>query len=259
MTGPRPPREGGVVFLGGCADIPDALSFWTRVPSIPLDESRRMRGAFRHEGFSTGEEIAHAITHGLGALLSVACLVVMVVLAAERGPARLVVSVTIYGVSLATLYTASTLYHALTPPRAKRVFELLDHAAIYLLIAGTYTPLCLSVLGGSWGWSLFGVGWGLALAGIAYEVVFHRPSQKLSLVFYLALGWLVAIAVKPLMAALPGPALWLLLLGGVSYSAGAVFYAWRGFPYHHAVWHLFVLAGSTLHAICVIRYVVLAG
>jgi len=218
-----------------------------------------MRGAFRHDRFSRGEEIAHAITHGLGALLSVACLVVLIVLAVQNGSARMVVGVTIFGATMVILYAASTLYHALTPPRAKFVFELMDHAAIYLLIAGTYTPFCLSVLSDGWGWTLFGIGWGLAAIGIVYEVVFRRPWKKLSLAFYLALGWLVAIAIKPLMASLPAPALWLLLLGGVSYSAGAVFYAWRGFPYHHAVWHLFVLGGSALHSICIIRYVVLGG
>ena len=217
-----------------------------------------MRGGFRHDRFSTGEEIAHAVTHGLGSLLSMAYLVVVVYLAAQRGTPRLVVGVAIFGATMVALYTASTLYHALTPPRAKRVFELLDHGAIYLLIAGTYTPLCLNVLGGGWGWTLFGISWGLAMLGIVYEVVLGRPWKKLSLVFYLALGWLLAIAVKPLMAALPAPALWLLALGGFSYTAGAVFYAWRGFPYHHAVWHLFVLGGTALHCVCVVRYVVLA-
>ena len=218
-----------------------------------------MRGAFRHDRFSRGEEIAHAVTHGLGTLGSAACLVVMVALAAQRGSARLVVGVSIFGATMVVLYAASTFYHALVEARAKRVFELLDHGAIYLLIAGTYTPFALNVLGGGWGWSLFGVGWGLAFLGIVYEVVLGRPWKRLSLVFYLAMGWLVAVAVKPLVTALPATALWLLLFGGVSYSAGAVFYAWRGFPYHHALWHLFVLGGTALHCICVIRYVVLAA
>ena len=218
-----------------------------------------MRGTFRHEGFSRGEEIAHAVTHGLGAVLSIACLSVMVVLAAQRGSARLVVGVAVFGASMTALYTASTFYHALVPPRAKRVFELFDHGAIYLLIAGTYTPFCLNVLGGGWGWTLFGVGWGLAVLGIVYEVVLKRPWKRVSLAFYLGLGWLVAVAAKPLAAALPTPALWLLGLGGLAYTGGAVFYAWRGFRYHHAVWHLFVLAGTTLHCICVIRYIVLAA
>ncbi len=218
-----------------------------------------MRGAFQHQRFSTGEEIAHAITHGVGTLGSVAFLVVMVVLAAQRGPARLVVGVSIFGATMVILYAASTLYHAMAAGRAKRVFELLDHASIYLLIAGTYTPLCLNVMGGSWGWSLFGVAWGLAILGILYEVVLRRPWKRLSLVFYLALGWLVAIAIRPLAAALPPPALWLLAGGGISYTAGAVFYAWRGFPYHHAVWHLFVLGGTAMHGVCVLKYVVLAA
>jgi hemolysin III len=202
-----------------------------------------MRGAFEHEGFSRGEEIAHAITHGIGTLGSIAGLVILVFLAGSRGDARTVVGVTIYGTSMVLLYAASTLYHALTARRAKLVFELLDYGAIYLLIAGTYTPFALIVLGGSWGWTLFGLSWGLATMGILYEVVWRRPWKWLSLVFYLALGWLIVIAVRPLAAALPTHALILLLLGGLAYSGGAVFYAWRAVPYHHAVWHVFVLVG----------------
>ncbi len=144
-----------------------------------------MRGAFAHIGFSKGEEIAHAITHGIGALGSVAALVLLVVRSVQHGGARLIVGVTIFGSTMILLYLASTLYHALTPPKAKRVFELMDHAAIYLLIAGSYTPFTLAVLGGGWGWSLFGMSWAMAVAGIIYEVVFLRPSKKLSLLFYL--------------------------------------------------------------------------
>jgi hemolysin III len=215
-----------------------------------------LRGAFAHTGFSRGEEIAHAITHGLGTVGSAAGLVVLIVLAATRGDARLVVGVSVFGAAMVTLYSSSTFYHALTAARAKRVFQLLDHGAIYLLIAGTYTPFALVVLGGRWGWTLFGLGWGLATLGIVYEVVLRRPWPRLSLVFYLALGWLVVIAAKPLAAALPAEALLLLGLGGVAYSGGAVFYAWRGFPYHHAVWHVFVLAGTALHFTCVLRFVI---
>ncbi len=218
-----------------------------------------MRGAFRHDRFSTGEEVAHAVTHGLGTLGCLACLVVLVTLAVRRGDVRLVVGVAVFGATMVTLYAASTLYHALVAGRAKRVFKLMDHGAIYLLIAGTYTPFCLNVLGGRWGWTLFGLAWGLAILGIVYEVVLRRPWKRLSLVFYLALGWLVVIAAKPLAAALPAPALWLLGLGGAAYSGGAVFYAWRVFPYHHAVWHLFVLAGTALHCACVLWYVIPAA
>lgn len=216
-----------------------------------------MRGAFHHTPYSRGEEIAHAVTHGLGAVLALAFLPVLIIYAAQRGDATLVTTVSVYGAAMIVLYTMSTLYHGLTPPRAKRVFELLDHGVIHLLIAGTYTPFCLCVLGGGWGWSLFGIAWGLAGFGIFYEVVLERPWKKLSLGMYLALGWLVVVAAKPLAEALPAGALWLLGWGGVAYTLGAVFYAWRGFPYHHAVWHLFVLAGSALHAVCVLRYIVL--
>lgn len=218
-----------------------------------------MRGAFGHQRFSAGEEIAHAITHGLGALGSVVGLVVLAVLAVRQGSVSLLVGVTVFSATMVVLYTASTFYHALTGVRAKHVFKLLDHGAIYLLIAGTYTPFCLVTLGGRWGWTLFGLAWGLAILGIVYEVVLKRPWRRLSLAFYLALGWLIIIAIKPLLAALPVPALRLLLLGGVAYSGGALFYAWRGFPYHHALWHLFVLAGTALHFACVLVYVIPDG
>jgi hemolysin III len=215
-----------------------------------------LRGAFEHDRFSRGEEIAHAITHGLGTLGSVAGLAVLIIQAASRGDAWTMVGVAVFGVAMLLLYAASTIYHALTGVRAKFVFELLDHGAIYLLIAGTYTPFALVVLGGGWGWTLIGLSWGLATVGILYEVVWRRPWKRLSLAFYLALGWLVIIAARPLAAALPAQALIWLGLGGVFYSAGAVFYVWRAFPYHHAVWHLFVLAGTALHYLCVLRFVI---
>ncbi len=215
-----------------------------------------MRGTFTHEGFSRREEIAHAITHGIGVLASVAGLVILVVLAATRGDARLVVGVSIFGASMVILYTASTLYHAWAENRAKRVFELMDHGAIYLLIAGSFTPFGLSVLGGGWGWSTLGSIWGLAVLGIIYEVVFRRPWKKVSLAFYLGLGWLAVVPVKQLAAVLPTNCLWLLAAGGLAYTGGAFFYAWRGFRYHHAVWHLFVMLGSGLHYACVLLYVI---
>ena len=218
-----------------------------------------MRGAFAHQGFSRGEEIAHAVTHGIGMLGSLVALVVLVVRAAAHGDARLVVGVSVFGASMLILYSASTLYHALTARRAKRVFELLDHGAIYLLIGGTYTPFLLVVIGGSWGWSMFGVVWGLAVLGIIYEVVLRRPWKWVSLASYLALGWLLVIVAKPLVAALPPGGLVLIAAGGAAYTGGAVFYAWRGFPYHHAVWHLCVLIGTACHVLCVLRYVIPRG
>ncbi len=186
-------------------------------------------------------------------------MVILIVLAATRGDARLVVGVSIFGASMVILYTASTLYHALTPPRAKYVFELMDHGAIYLLIAGSYTPFALNVLGGAWGWSSFGIVWGLSLLGIVYEVVLRRPWKWLSLAFYLGLGWLMVGVVKPLSAVLPSAALMLIGAGGVAYTVGAVFYAWRGFRFHHMVWHLFVMAGTGCHFNCVLLYVIPPG
>ena len=215
-----------------------------------------MRGAFDHQNFSVGEEIAHAITHGIGALGSVVGLVLLIVKAAKAGGPQLVVGVTIFGSSLVLLFLASTLYHAQAPGRTKRIFELLDYAAIYVLIAGSYTPFSLSVLGGGWGWSVFGVSWGLAVLGILYEVVLKRPSAKLSLVFYLLMGWLMIVAIKPLSSVLDPKALILIGAGGIAYTGGAVFYAWRGFPYHHALWHLFVLIGSACHYLSVYLYVI---
>ncbi len=218
-----------------------------------------MPGLAEHRRFSAGEEIAHAITHGIGALGSLSGLIALVVAAVGQGSLRLLVGVTVFGATMVTLYAASTFYHALTAVRAKKVFRLLDHGAIYLLIAGTYTPFCLVTLGERWGWTVFGISWGLAILGIVYEVVLKRPWKRLSLVFYLALGWLIVIAIKPLTAALPPPALLLLLLGGLAYTGGAVFYVWRAFPYHHAIWHLCVLAGTAMHYLCVLKYVVPAG
>ncbi|RKZ12227.1 hemolysin III family protein [bacterium] len=215
-----------------------------------------MRGAFAHEDFSTGEEIAHSVTHGLGALGATVSIVLLVLRAVPTGDARTVVAVSIYGASMLMLYTASTLYHALTAQRAKRVFQLMDHGAIYLLIAGSYTPFTLVALGGSWGWSLFGVTWGLAILGILYEVVLKRPWKRVSLMFYLIMGWMAVIAARPLAAALPHDGLLLLGVGGLFYSGGAVFYAWRAFPYHHAVWHLCVMAGSASHFLCILWYVI---
>jgi hemolysin III len=214
---------------------------------------------FAPDQFPRGEEIAHAITHGLGALAAAAGLAILIQRAAVYGNAWQLVGVTVFGATMLLLYTVSALYHALAAPRAKFVFKLLDHAAIYLLIAGTTTPFALAVLNGRWGWTLFGLSWGLAILGILYEVVWKRPWKRLSLAFYLSLGWLIVIVARPLIHALPTEALLLLLAGGAAYSGGAVFYAWRTFPYHHAVWHVFVLAGSALHWYTILRYVLPAG
>lgn len=201
------------------------------------------------------EEIANSLTHGLGLGLSVGGLVVLVVLAALRGTPRHVVSVSIYGATLVLLYASSTLYHAFRSPRVKRVFKILDHSAIYLLIAGTYTPFTLVVLRGPWGWTLFGLVWGLAIAGIVFKSIFVDHFVFASTIVYIAMGWLVVIAIKPVMAMVPNGGLLWLLAGGLSYTLGVAFFAARRLPYGHAIWHLFVLGGSISHYFAVLFYV----
>ncbi len=206
--------------------------------------------------YSVAEEIAHAITHGVGLLLSIAGLVILVVFASWRGDAWHTVSVSIYGATLVLLYTASTFYHALTSPGAKGVFRILDHAAIYLLIAGTYTPFTLVNLRGGWGWTLFGLVWGLAALGVVLEATARQRFRILSIVLYLGLGWLAAIAVKPLLHSVESRGIVLLVAGGLAYTGGVAFYGWRRLRYHHAVWHLFVLVGSLFHFFAVLFYVI---
>ncbi len=216
-----------------------------------------MPGTDHSEGFAA--ELANSVTHGLGAVLSVLALVLLVVLAALHGTARHVVGSAIFGATLVLLYTMSTLYHALRNPRAKRVFKILDHSAIYLLIAGTYTPFCLATLRGGWGWSLFGVVWGLAAAGVAFKTVFTGRFELLSTAVYLAMGWMVMVAAVPLWRALPAPGLAWLMAGGACYTLGVAFYAWRRLRFHHAVWHLFVLGGSLCHVVAVLGSVIPAA
>jgi hemolysin III len=206
-----------------------------------------------------GEEIANAVTHGLGTAASIAGLAVLVVAAATRGDAWHVVSVSIFGASLVLLYAASTLYHGLPLGRTKAVFRVLDHSAIYLLIAGTYTPFALVSLRGPWGRSLFGVIWGCAVAGIVLRTTFGVRWSNALVVLYVAMGWAGVVAVRPMIGAMPGRGLALVALGGIAYTLGIVFYGWRRLPYHHAVWHLFVLAGSALHYFAVLLYVVPRG
>jgi hemolysin III len=201
------------------------------------------------------EELLNALTHGVGWALSVAGLVFAVVLGARQGDAWVITSVAIYGATLVLLYASSTLYHAIPSPRWKHVLRKLDHAAIFLLIAGTYTPFVLVNLRGPWGWSLFGVVWGVALAGVAFKLVFAGRFVLWSSAIYVLLGWIMLIAAKPLIAALPVSGLVLLGAGGLCYTSGVVFYLWRRLPYHHAIWHLFVLAGSTCHYFAVLQSV----
>ena len=202
--------------------------------------------------YSPAEEIANSVTHALGLVLSVTALVFLTVLAGRSGDAWRTVSLVIYGLTLVVLYTSSALYHSFQSPGAKRIFRFLDHAAIYLLIAGTYTPFTLVTLRGGWGWTLFGLVWGAAALGLAMTVSGFGRSRILS---YIAMGWLIVIAVKPLLEAIePGGMAWL-VAGGLFYSSGVLFYIWKRLPFHHAIWHLFVLAGSVCHFLAIYRYV----
>jgi hemolysin III len=209
--------------------------------------------------YSLGEEIAHSVTHGVGIVLSIAALTLLVTFAALRGSAWHIVSCAVFGTTLVLAYTASTLYHAIPAqvlPRAKRVLRILDHSAIFLLIAGTYTPFTLVNLRGPWGWTLFGLVWALAIAGIVFQALLVGRLRVLSVAFYVALGWLVLVAVMPLVRSVATGGLVLLAAGGVAYTAGVAFYAWTKLRYHHAIWHAFVLAGSILHFFAVLFYVV---
>ncbi|MBD5428529.1 MAG: hemolysin III family protein [Treponema sp.] len=201
--------------------------------------------------YSDGEEIFNAVTHGVGAGLSVAALVLLVVRAVTYAPADLrgyyVVSFAVFGASLFVLYLMSTLYHALIPQCAKKVFAVFDHSSIYFLIAGTYTPFCLTALRGAAGWTLFGIIWALALTGMALYAVFGSRMRSVSAVTYVVMGLLVLFAIRPMRAALPPVSLALLIAGGAAYLVGFVFYALKKIKWMHSVWHLFVLAGSVLH------------
>jgi hemolysin III len=208
--------------------------------------------------YTLGEEIANSVTHGVGLALSIAGLAVLATLAGLRGDPWSIVGACIFGTTLVLLYLASTLYHAIPYPRPKRVLRVLDHSAIYLLIAGTYTPFTLVTLRGVWGWVLFGLVWGLAVLGIITTTAAMDRLKILSIVLYVAMGWLVAIAAKPLIASLSRGGLTLIISGGIVYTSGLLFYAWRRLPYHHTIWHLFVLAGSLLHFFAVLFYVVLS-
>ncbi len=205
----------------------------------------------------TLEEIANSVTHGVGLLLSLAGFVVLLVFAILRGTASHIVACSIYGATLICLYAASTLYHAVISPRLKRALKICDHSAIYLLIAGTYTPFLLLNLRGAWGWSLFGVVWGLAFAGILLKFWFIDHFEYLSTAVYVAMGWLVIIAAKPVLAHVSTPNLLWLLAGGLLYTSGVIFYIWKRLPYGHVIWHLFVLGGSACHYVAILRSVLL--
>ena len=206
--------------------------------------------------YTMGEEIANSVIHGVGVVLGIAGLGVLTAFASLRGNAWHIVGCSIFGAALILLYTTSTLYHSIPLPRVKAVLRALDHSAIFILIAGTYTPFLLVNLRGPWGWSLFGVIWGLALIGIVLRIVRGRRSTLVSVALYIGMGWAVVVAAKPMLNSVAPGGLWLLLLGGLAYTLGVVFYVWKRLPYHHAIWHVFVLAGSILHFFAILFYVI---
>lgn len=206
--------------------------------------------------YSLGEEIAHSVTHGFGVLMSIVGLCVLVAFAALHGDAVHIVASAIFGGTLILLYTASTLYHSIPLPRTKSVLRIIDHVSIYLLIAGTYTPFTLVTLAGPWGWSLFATVWGLAAVGVGFKLFTTGRFERLSVAVYVAMGWCGMVAIGPLIEAMRPGGLWLLVAGGLAYTGGVVFYVMTRVPYHHAIWHLFVLAGSVLHYFAVLFYVI---
>ncbi|RDB44358.1 hemolysin III family protein [Halomonas sp. DQ26W] len=207
--------------------------------SVPL-------GKHRHSAI---EELINSISHGIGAVLSLAGAVLLIVLAsvaAHVDPWK-IVGVSLYGITLVLLYTASTLYHGVRHPRLKQMFQQLDHCAIYLLIAGTYTPFLLVNMRGPTGWTLFAIVWGLALAGIAFKLAWPHRFAVLRVAIYLIMGWLIVFASGEMSASLSTSGIALLAAGGITYTLGVIFFAIRAIPYNHAIWHVFVLGGSTCH------------
>lgn len=201
-----------------------------------------------------GEEIANSVTHGAGLLASLVAFPFLVSAAARRWGTPEVVGAAVFASSLVALYLVSTLYHALRPSRAKEVLQKLDHAAIYLLIAGSYTPFALGALRGPWGWTLLSLVWAIAGTGIALEFSLGKKVHRLAVGLYVAMGWLVVVAAKPLLAAVPWPGLAWLLAGGLLYTGGVAFYAAKRVRFAHAVWHLFVLGGSACHLVAILGW-----
>jgi hemolysin III len=217
-----------------------------------MSEQVLEHGALSPVRYPVGQEIANAVTHGVFALLSVAGLVVLVVQAATRGDAWTVVSFAVFGVSAVLLFSMSTIYHAIKAPKAKRVLKVLDHASIYVLIAGTYTPFALTALRATVGWTVFGVVWGAALVGISLKPFLAGKAKLLSTIGYVAMGWIVVLVWKPLVAVVDTVAIRYLIAGGIAYTVGAMVYMIRGRAWSHALWHLFVGAGAMSHFFAVL-------
>jgi len=200
------------------------------------------------------EEIANSISHGLGLLLALVALPILVLTAIDAGNVRFLVGVSVFGGTMVVLYLASTLYHSITHEAAKQLFRVFDHTAIFLLIAGTYTPFALGVLRGPWGWSLLAVVWTLAVIGITLKIRTRTRHSRLSIVLYVIMGWLAVVAVKPIVMLIPVPGILLILAGGLAYTGGLAFFAAHRIRYNHFIWHLFVIAGTVCHFFAVLWY-----
>jgi hemolysin III len=227
------------------------------VTDASKDTSPEPMGLSKIRAYTLGEEIANSIIHGLGVGLSIAALAILLVYAGQSHNNWAIGSAIVYGLSLVLEYTASTLYHSFPQERVKHVFKILDHCGIYVLIAGTYTPYCLVTLRGSGGLIVFGVVWAFAIAGIVAEAFWTYRPRWLSAAVYLGMGWMIVFSLRPLAAALPAPGIWLLVAGGLCYTFGTIFYVMKRVRYMHAVWHLFVLAGSILHFLSVLLFVII--
>lgn len=203
---------------------------------------------------SRGEEIANSVSHGIGFAAALAGIPILIVSAVQRGDVGSIVGGAVFGSAMALLYLTSTLYHAVSRGRAKDLLRRLDHSAIYLLIAGTYTPFTLGALGGAWGWSIFGVIWAIAVAGILLKLVTGPRYPRVSSAVYVAMGWMVLVAIRPLWQNVPGWGIALLVFGGLSYTLGVGFYLAPRLKYAHFIWHLFVLTGTTFHFFAVLYY-----
>ncbi|MBT9147674.1 MAG: hypothetical protein DDT32_01439 [Syntrophomonadaceae bacterium] len=201
------------------------------------------------------EEILNAITHGIGALLAAAALALLVVFASLYGNIWHVVSFSIYGATLVILYLFSTLYHSFQNQKVKSIFKLLDHSAIYIFIAGTYTPFALVTLRGTLGWAIFGIIWGLAIGGVVFKLFFVKRFKIISTLTYILMGWVIVFAFKPLAANLSIQGVSWLILGGIMYTAGSLFYLFKKIPYNHVIFHIFVLCGSLFHFFAILFYV----
>ncbi|PCH76684.1 MAG: hemolysin D [Flavobacteriaceae bacterium] len=208
------------------------------------------------KSYSKLEENINIASHGVGFLLSIVALVVLLLKASKTGSAISIVSVSIYGASLIILYAASTLYHAAKTPKLRERLNIFDHASIYVLIAGTYTPFTLLVLEGWVGWTIFGVSWGIALLGVILKLFYTGRFDRVSTISYVVMGWVIVLAIKPLMDTMAVDGLWWLLAGGLSYTIGALLYSIHKLPFNHAIFHFFVLFGSLAHFIAIYCFVV---